>query len=149
MNIKLKVIATFCVLLFLFNVHAKSELTCGEASSIKKTNKQFRGKKVDVFTCVNNEGNINGEKHIYYKNILINKCYYINNILNGKCSSWYFNGKKYYTINYINGNANGESVMWYRNGTLQMKLYYNMFKPVGKWKTWNKKGELIRTWDRE
>ena len=148
-KIKIKIISTVYALVFSYNISAKNIIPCGTGSQIIESKKLFRGKYVTEYACVNEEGKLNGGKHIYYKDSLIDKCDYINGLAHGVCSSWYFTGEKYYTNNFNNGFAQGESIMWHRNGVMKYWQYYENSKPAGIWKVWNEKGELIEIWDRK
>lgn len=67
---------------------------------------------------------------------------YNNGQLNGKNTSFYYNGKKHFTANYQSGKANGRYVRYYLNGQISRQGYYIEGDAEGNWIYYNSNGTV-------
>lgn len=62
---------------------------------------------------------------------------YLNGILHGKSTGWYYDGEKKSEGNMVNGEKHGEWVTWYNDGIEETRGKYNNGKTVGLWTCYN------------
>lgn len=132
------------VFMFSLTVMADEKLTCPEDAWIVSDSKKYKGRESRALGCVNEKGRLHGPAVIMVGDRIVEKCFYINGLENGTCTSWYFSGEKKRSMQFKDGELDGAISAWYKNGNIELQAHYKNGRPDGKWKFWDEKGNLVR-----